>query len=70
MSAKNTVTVTDDSGKKKLIIKQKYSNSTGSVPTSLPGVKIDEKIIVSSTGALSFEKVPKELIVIGGGTLD
>ena len=41
--------------------------STGSVPTSLPGIKIDEKIIVSSTGALSFNKVPKELVVIGGG---
>ena len=41
--------------------------STGSVPTSLPGVKIDEKAIVSSTGALSFDKVPKELVIIGGG---
>ena len=41
--------------------------STGSMPTSLPGIKIDEKIIVSSTGALSFNKVPKELVIIGGG---
>ena len=41
--------------------------STGSEPTSLPGIKIDEKIIVSSTGALSFNKVPKELVIIGGG---
>ena len=41
--------------------------STGSVPTSLPGIKIDEKVIVSSTGALSFDKVPKELVIIGGG---
>jgi len=41
--------------------------STGSVPTSLPGIKIDEKAIVSSTGALSFDKVPKELVIIGGG---
>ena len=41
--------------------------STGSVPTSLPGIKIDEKIIVSSTGALSFNKVPKKLVIIGGG---
>jgi len=41
--------------------------STGSEPTSLPGIKIDEKIIVSSTGALSFDKVPKELVIIGGG---
>ena len=41
--------------------------STGSVPTSLPGIKIEEKAIVSSTGALSFDKVPKELVIIGGG---
>ena len=41
--------------------------STGSTPSSLPEIKIDEKIIVSSTGALSFSKVPKKLIIIGGG---
>ena len=41
--------------------------STGSVPKSLPGIKIDERTIVSSTGALSFSKVPKKLIIIGGG---
>ena len=41
--------------------------ATGSSPTSLPGIEIDEKNIVSSTGALSFSKVPKDLIVIGGG---
>jgi dihydrolipoamide dehydrogenase len=41
--------------------------STGSVPISLPGIKIDEKVVVSSTEALSFDKVPKELVIIGGG---
>ncbi len=41
--------------------------ATGSTPTSLPGIEIDEKNIVSSTGALSFKEVPKDLIVIGGG---
>jgi dihydrolipoamide dehydrogenase len=67
ISAKGTVTVTDNSGKK---ISYKTKNiviSTGSVSTSLPGIKIDEKIVVSSTGAISFKKVPKDLIVIGGG---
>ena len=67
ISAKGTVTVTDNSGKK---ISYKTSNiviGTGSVSTSLPGIKIDEKVVVSSTGAISFEKVPKDLIVIGGG---
>ncbi len=41
--------------------------ATGSEVTSLPGIKIDEKNIVSSTGALSLNKVPKKLAVIGGG---
>jgi len=41
--------------------------ATGSVPSSLPNVKIDEDRIVSSTGALAFSEVPKKLIVIGGG---
>ena len=65
--ARDTVTVTDNSGKK---ISYKTSNiviGTGSVSASLPGIKIDEKVVVSSTGAISFEKVPKDLIVIGGG---
>ncbi len=41
--------------------------ATGSDVMPLPGVKIDEKQIVSSTGALSLPKVPKHMIVIGGG---
>ena len=41
--------------------------ATGSEVASLPGIEIDEKNIVSSTGALSFDKVPKKLAVIGGG---
>ena len=41
--------------------------ATGSTVTSLPGIEIDEKNIISSTGALSLNKVPKKLAVIGGG---
>ena len=41
--------------------------ATGSVPVSLPGINFDEKIILSSTGALEIEKVPKKMIVVGGG---
>mgnify|MGYP001498034971 FL=1 len=41
--------------------------ATGSDVASLPGIKIDEKNIISSTGALSLNKVPKKLAVIGGG---
>jgi len=67
ITKKNSVTVEDDSGKKNSYETKNIVIATGSTTTSLPGVEIDEKIIVSSTGALSFKKVPKELVVIGGG---
>ncbi len=41
--------------------------ATGSSVSSIPGINIDEKNIISSTGALSLSKVPKKLAVIGGG---
>ena len=43
--------------------------ATGSEVTPLPGVEIDEKQIVSSTGALDLAKVPDHLVVIGGGVI-
>lgn len=43
--------------------------ATGSEVTPFPGVEIDEKQIVSSTGALSLEKVPDKMVVIGGGVI-
>jgi dihydrolipoyl dehydrogenase len=48
---------------KKIII------ATGSEPSSLPGVEVDEKVVVSSTGALELGKVPKKLVVIGAGVI-
>jgi dihydrolipoamide dehydrogenase len=41
--------------------------ATGSESAPLPGVALDEKQIVSSTGALALAKVPSHLVVIGGG---
>ncbi|AHC99868.1 dihydrolipoyl dehydrogenase [Leisingera methylohalidivorans] len=43
--------------------------ASGSVPASIPGVEIDEKIVVSSTGALELPKIPKKLTVIGAGVI-
>ncbi|CUH99010.1 dihydrolipoyl dehydrogenase [Leisingera aquaemixtae] len=43
--------------------------ASGSVPASIPGVEIDEKIVVSSTGALELPKIPKKLAVIGAGVI-
>lgn len=62
----NTVEISD--GSKKSQIKAKnILIATGSEIIEIPGVEIDEKSIVSSTGALSLPSVPKELVVIGGG---
>ena len=41
--------------------------STGSLPSSLPGIKFDEKQIISSTGALSLNSVPKKMVIVGAG---
>ncbi|WP_309665132.1 dihydrolipoyl dehydrogenase [Tabrizicola sp.] len=43
--------------------------ATGSEPSSLPGVTVDEKIIVTSTGALTLGKIPKTMVVIGAGVI-
>lgn len=43
--------------------------ATGSVPTDLPNIEVDEKRVVTSTGALSLPGVPKKMIVIGAGVI-
>jgi dihydrolipoamide dehydrogenase len=67
--SKNDIVVyrSDTSNERTNIKAKNIVIATGSCPSSLPGIEIDEKNIVSSTGALSFSEVPKNLIVIGGG---
>ena len=43
--------------------------ATGSVPSTIPGVEIDEERVVSSTGALELKKIPERMVVIGGGVI-
>ncbi|NOD64129.1 MULTISPECIES: dihydrolipoyl dehydrogenase [unclassified Ruegeria] len=43
--------------------------ASGSEPSSLPGVEVDEKVVVTSTGALSLGKIPKKMVVIGAGVI-
>ena len=62
VAAADTVEVGGDSVKTKAIV-----IATGSDIVTLPGVEIDEKRIVSSTGALELPEVPKRFVVIGGG---
>jgi dihydrolipoamide dehydrogenase len=43
--------------------------ASGSEASSLPGIEIDEKVVVTSTGALELPKIPKKMIVIGAGVI-
>ncbi len=71
ITAQGEVTVTPSAkGKKKQVLKTKnIIVATGSDSTPLPGVDVDEKQIVTSTGALELPKVPKSMVVIGAGVI-
>ena len=43
--------------------------ASGSEPAALPGVEVDEKTVVTSTGALELGKIPKKMVVIGAGVI-
>lgn len=68
ITAPGQVKVTGKDGEQTLSAKA-IIIATGSDVTPLPGVEIDEEVIVSSTGALNLPKVPKSMVVIGGGVI-
>lgn len=63
------VAVTDAEGNKSFFEGKHIILATGSAPIELPSAVFDHKIIVDSTDALNFEKVPEHLIVIGAGVI-
>jgi dihydrolipoamide dehydrogenase len=65
------VEVTSSTGEAQVLETKNIVIATGSEVAGIPGVKvdIDEKIIISSTGALALEKVPENLVVVGGGVI-
>jgi len=65
--SKNEILIKDSEGKEKLIEADKIIIATGSEPVPLPNIEFDEKIILSSTGALNLNEVPKKMVVVGGG---
>ncbi|MEZ5982705.1 MAG: dihydrolipoyl dehydrogenase [Parvularculaceae bacterium] len=69
ITAPGKVRVTAEDGKSQDLETKNIIIATGSEVTPLKGVEIDEKQIVSSTGALSLPSVPKHMIVIGGGVI-
>lgn len=67
--ATGKVLVTPQSGPQTEILTKNIVIATGSVSANLPGIEIDEKSVVTSTGALTLEKVPGHLLVIGAGVI-
>lgn len=67
----NEIEVDLNQGGKEIIKAKNIIIATGSEPSPLPGnvIPIDEKYVVSSTGALSLTSIPKKLVVIGGGVI-
>lgn len=66
---KNHIKVTDSEGKTKEIETDKVIIATGSKPASLPFIELDKKRVITSTEALELRKVPKHMIIIGGGVI-
>ena len=71
IAGKGKVVVALDGGKDETLEAKNIVIATGSDVAGIPGVevKFDEKVIVSSTGALEFAKVPGHLVVVGGGVI-
>ena len=65
--SKNTISILNSNKSEKIIQTNNTIICTGSEPVSLPGINFDEKKILSSTGALSLNSVPKKMIIIGAG---
>jgi len=71
IAAAGKVLVTDDKRKEQTLDTKNIVIATGSDVAGIPGVEvdIDEKTIVSSTGALTLSKVPNHLVIVGGGVI-
>ena len=63
------VEVVSEDGGNQMLETKSIVIATGSDVARLPGVTIDEKVVVSSTGALELDRVPKKLLVIGAGVI-
>jgi dihydrolipoamide dehydrogenase len=69
IAAPGQVEVKSDDGSNRMLETKNIVIATGSDVTPLPGVEIDEKVVVSSTGALDLATVPKRLVVVGAGVI-
>ncbi|MBN9413143.1 MAG: dihydrolipoyl dehydrogenase [Candidatus Paracaedimonas acanthamoebae] len=67
LHSSHQVQLTLETGELILLEASKILIATGSIPTPLPGILIDEQRILSSTGALSLTSIPHSMVIIGGG---
>ncbi|KAI8906042.1 hypothetical protein EDD86DRAFT_211379 [Gorgonomyces haynaldii] len=65
----NTIKVKKNDGTEETVNAKNVIIATGSEASGFPGIEVDEKQIVTSTGALSLDKVPEKMVVIGGGVI-
>ena len=68
-SGENEVKVNLIDGDQRTLRGKNIIIATGSEATPFPGLNIDEKRVVTSTGAIALESVPKKMVVIGGGII-
>ncbi|MEN8236300.1 MAG: dihydrolipoyl dehydrogenase [Pseudomonadota bacterium] len=67
ITSPQTVEVKKARGRKETLQAKSIVVATGSMPVVLPDLEVDEKQVVTSTGALSLSKVPEHLMIVGGG---
>jgi dihydrolipoamide dehydrogenase len=65
----NTIEIAKSDGKKEQIRCDRVIVATGSKPSTLPGIEIDKKRIITSTEALTLNEIPKHIVIIGGGVI-
>ena len=66
---KNTIEIKDSEGKVKEIKGKHFIIATGSKPTTPPAFNYDKNRVITSTEALNIDKLPKKMVVIGGGVI-
>ena len=70
LTSKNTIQISDEKGKEtETITAKNIIIATGARPRNIPQIPVDKKNIITSTEAMSLDKLPKELIVVGAGAI-
>lgn len=69
LAGEHEIKVDKNDGGEQTLLAKNIVIATGSEASPFPGLTIDEKRVITSTGAISLEEVPKKMVVIGGGII-